>query len=108
MKTIDLTNDGEQNFTVELEEVIYRFRVYFNDRSSSWSLDIADEEDNDIVHGLRCVLGQNILEGLNLDLGAIVVHDTTGTGVEAGIDSFQDGTHLMISFTQEEVDSASV
>jgi len=74
---IPLTADGEQFFTITLEDTPVRLRVRRNTRQGVWYLDIYDEDAEPVVQGVAMVLGADILAQYSLGLGGLVMYNDT-------------------------------
>ena len=49
------------DFTIELDEVIYRLSLYFNRRSNHWYFNIADIDGNQLRSGIKLVCNWALL-----------------------------------------------
>lgn len=74
--------------TVLLEDVNYRLRFDWNDRSSRWYFSLLDSTDDPIVAGICMVVGKPLLQGATTDIrctpGDFFAVDTSGKAKEAG------------------------
>ena len=85
--TLPMSNDPAQTFICQLGDTKYQFTVRFNDRSGTWSMDIADDVTGDyILTGIALLLGQDLLAPYNLGIGRMLVVDNASTGKDAGVD----------------------
>lgn len=57
---IPLTSQN-QSFSISLAGVTYNLTVTWNNISQTWVLDIADENDNDILTGIQMTTGEDLL-----------------------------------------------
>lgn len=84
---LPFSSDGAQRVTTQLGDRKYIFEVRFNERSGVWTFNMFDAvTEAEILLGLPLVLGQDLLEPYNLEIGAMIVSDTTGQSKEAGPD----------------------
>lgn len=61
IKIIQLTNDGEGNTTVDLDDVIVTLVTRYNYSVSCWVLDIIDIDDNIMLAGLMLIPNVDLL-----------------------------------------------
>jgi len=102
--TIPLTTDPSQTFQVDLEGTVFTFRVIFNTRKQMWTMDIADADGVELVSGIPLLLGANMVNQFNLDIGALVMVEDGDTGLDAGPDDL--GTRVLLAnVTQKELDN---
>ena len=76
---------------VELERVTYGFEFRWNERANAWFLSLSDAEGNALVSGIRVVTDFPLLfrfRKAGLPPGRLVVADTTGAGLDAGLHDF--------------------
>jgi hypothetical protein len=59
--TIPTTPGTAQTFNISLAGTVYNLTLNWNKFSQSWTLDIADDEDNDLVTGIPLVTGCDLL-----------------------------------------------
>jgi hypothetical protein len=107
MASVELPIDPtmpDQKFYSQLEGELFNFRVRWNDRAGMWFLSIGDAAGT-IVSGRGVILGASLLRRFTdrrLPKGDLIVIDTSGKNVDAGIDDL--GTRVKIIY----VDSASL
>jgi hypothetical protein len=103
MLEIPFTSDASQLFETDIAGRRLAFTAMFNDRSGVWTLGIADAVTNElIVDSLPIVLGQDLLEPYNLEIGTLIAIDHSNTVNDAGPDDL--GTRLKVWwFSAEEV-----
>jgi len=69
----------------------YLFDFRWNTREGYWYLDVYDVTERPIRTGMKCVvgtfLGRSSQEAPFAD-GALIVYDTSGKGLDAGLDDF--------------------
>lgn len=83
---IPLESVPAQSFVTTLDEIAIRFTIKWNDRSGVWTMDLFDNVTNDpLLYSIPLVLGQDLLEAYNLNIGAIIMVDTANQGIDAGV-----------------------
>lgn len=88
---LPFSSDPAQSMVTLLGDVKYRLEVKYNDRSGVWALSIYDATTGDeILSSLPLVLGQDLLEPYNFDMGRILVVDHSGQSVDAGPEDLGD------------------
>lgn len=94
---IPLRNDVfYYDFTKELEGVVYNFRLQYNLRADSWTLDFVD-----IVNGIRLAGGQDLLKQfhhLDVPPGRLEVIDRDGMFHEP--DKTNIGDRVILQYTE--------
>lgn len=84
MLELPVTNDPAQTFITQLGNAKYAFGIKYNDVSGIWTMDITDPITNlPILLGIPLVLGTNLLEPYNLNMGNLGAFDTTTLGTNA-------------------------
>lgn len=82
--TIPTTTNGLQRLSVTLDEVRYVFELQYNDRDSSWYLNILDANGDQIRSGIRMVIDWPLTLGFQAAIapeGTLFVERTdSGTG----------------------------
>jgi len=68
MIEIPLSSKPEQLFSIIIKEVKYDVRVVLNSRTGIWSIALANQ-NTDLVNGISLLLGIDIFEQHNLDIG---------------------------------------
>lgn len=91
----------EKNYAMStvLDEVVYTFVVRWNGRASSWFFDLYDVDGEIIIAGVRIVTG--VMLGRRstdprMPKGAIMAHDLSGEGLDAGRDDL--GTRVRLYY----------
>lgn len=88
---LPISNDASQIFTTQLGDTKYDFQVVFNERSGVWMLDISDNTTKTpLLTSLALVLGQELFEPYNLNIGRLLVVDTSNQSLEATFDDMGD------------------
>lgn len=76
--TIPLIN-AQQSIQIALGGIVYTLVVKWNTKANSWTLDIQDQSENDIVTGIALVTGCDLLEQYAyLEIGGSLVCQTNG------------------------------
>jgi len=102
---IPLTSDGEQKFSMTLDEVLYDFRVSYNTRLNLWSMDIS-LLGVDLVNGVALVVGADIMGSYNVGPKNLFVVNTESFNEDAKEDNLGTAVRLF-QLTDEEVSSVS-
>jgi hypothetical protein len=104
MQTIPIVAGApSQDFRIVLNGISYNMRARWNSRASFWTLDIADEKNNDIVDGIALKAGVDLLDPYNLGIGGFFIYDTTESSIEATLDNIGSDVAL-VYLTPEELD----
>lgn len=86
-------------FRVRLESVTLSLRLNFNTRARTWTLDLAAEDGDPIVNGLRVVEGVDLLAPFRYDgrlpPGQLFARDTSGLHREPGRDDLRADIRLV-------------
>ena len=99
---IPTTTDPAQIFTLDLDDVRCVFDIQYNDRSEIYTLTLTNDTTGQIYfEGEPLVLGTDILEPYNYNLGIMGMVDMTNKGVEANPDNFGITTLLIWVSTDE-------
>jgi len=92
-------------FTSDLEGVTYIFDLRWNARAQAWFMDLLEEDETPIRHGMKLVLGTLIGSDTKSDKmppGRFVVEDASGENTDATLDDFGVRVFLYY-FDSEEV-----
>lgn len=90
MATVKLPLNPEleaDDFAIELDGEVWRFRFTWNQRMASWAMDLLREDETKILSGVRVATNYPILEryrSLDVPPGDLVVVDISGTGEPPG------------------------
>lgn len=100
---LNITNDPSQLFDINLDGTDYTFSIKFNSRSNVWTADIVNTLTTEqILMGAPLVVGQDILEPYNFNIGTLTVIDTSSALVDATIDDM--GTRIIFLYlTPDEI-----
>lgn len=100
---LPITNDPAQEFITQLGDRKFSFEIKYNDVSRVWTMDIADPISNlPILLGLPLILGANLLEPYNLNIGGLGAFDTTSLAADATAEDM--GTRVKIYWwTDDEI-----
>ena len=92
-----------QRFSTTLDGDHFVMDVRWNERDESWYLDILDESENPIRRGLKITQGNFIGSHVavpGMPAGQLVAFDTSGQGIEAGLDDL--GERVIVYFVPED------
>lgn len=88
MKRIPFTGYPRERITTSIEGRTISMRIRYSSESEAWHLDLAETQpgtdETPLLSGRRITLGNDLLRGLSLGLGALYAIDTTGSGVDPG------------------------
>lgn len=102
---LPVTSEPAQQFTILLGTQKWDLYVRYNDRGNFWTMDIMDDAtQTSLITGMPLLLGCDLLEPYNLDNGAMIAYDTTGSGADAGPDDLGDRV-LIYWFSADQVAS---
>lgn len=77
------------SFQCELDSVTYGFRFRWNERVAAWFMDISDVAGNELVSGMRVVVGfplaANTRYNAAMPPGALIASDTSGQDLDPGL-----------------------
>lgn len=80
-----------QRFQVTLDGVPFGFALRWNERAPAWVLTLSDAQGTVLRAGIRACLGTLLLPPRRPDTlpaGELLLVDTAGTGVDAGLSDF--------------------
>jgi hypothetical protein len=99
IKQIPVTNSNiDHQFSMELERVVYVFRIKWNFRAERWVMDLLAEDSTPLLTGLPLVTSWPLLAKFNdirLPPGELFVFDSTNLNSEPGEESF-GVTHFLL------------
>lgn len=72
MQVLPLTTEPIQIFEVQLDNIIYKFRVIYNTRGDYWTFDISNANDEPLAAGIKIVLGVDLIRAYRLDMGSLI------------------------------------
>jgi hypothetical protein len=103
---VPITADPAQKFITQLGELNFVFDIQWNDRSSQFSLTLSND-DTDLTYftGVPLVLGTDLLDPYNYDVGSLVLVDTSNGNTEATVEDFGDRVKLYW-YSPDEVENA--
>lgn len=84
-------------FRIELDGTIYTLRFKWNTRMEIWIMDIADEQDNDLLNGIPVYTDVDLKQRFRqetLPPGLFVAYDETGARRNADRDTFGNEVKL--------------
>lgn len=91
--------DHQYNITLDGETFTLEF--HFNARANRWNMSIFDAENNAVRHGIRLVIGFDLLRLVALATkpqGTLTMVDTTGADIEP--DSATFGVETQLRYTE--------
>ena len=97
--SLEATN---QSFRLKMEGVNYNFRLLYNQRAGTWTIDITSEAGERIAMGVALKLGTTPLYFLRKRIGDVISYDTAGKGTEADFENLSD-TVLFVQLTEAEI-----
>ena len=91
----------KESFTCQLGDFFFRIRSLFNDRSAVWHFDLSDATTSEtLCYQIPILIGLDMLEPLNLGIGAMIAVDTSGADLDAGPDDL--GTRVIVFYYSPE------
>ena len=90
-----------QTLKVDLEGNTYNFRIIYNSRIGVWTFDLTDEDGNCLASGVTMVLGANLIDQYNLNIGGLYMAEEGVTGEDATSEDLGSRV-LLIHLTEEE------
>jgi hypothetical protein len=93
----------DQRFNTTLVDTEYIFDFRWNERADAWYMNVFDEEEKALLHGVKVVLG-TLLGGhasnaiADFPEGVLVAYDTEGTNIDAGRDDFGADQRVVVIF----------
>lgn len=95
------SNFSSYIFTIELESVIYEFRLRYNSRAAIWKIDISKSDGTKMLSGIPIFSNSSInSQYANPDLipGALTALDTENLGKDA--DNTDFGTRVKLLYQE--------
>jgi len=82
---LPVVSTGAQEFTVQLGDRKFTLHLKYNDRSGVYSADLYNAQTKQLITaGIPVVMGQDLLEPYNFDMGRLIVIDSENSGIDAG------------------------
>jgi hypothetical protein len=84
-------------FSIELDELVYQFSFFYNNRDAHWYFDLSDEDGNLLRAGLKAVTNWPLLrldKSNDRPPGDIFAVDPTDQDIEAGLRDLGDAVTL--------------
>ena len=91
-----------QTFRLKMEGVNYNFRMIYNSRASTWTLDMFDADGVPIAQGIALKLGTTPIKFFRIRLGDVLIYDTASKGIEADFENLSD-TVLFVQLEEAEL-----
>lgn len=100
MVVIPFSNSQYPSFVQEisLEEKVYKFRFYWNDRFDYWSMAILNFEDTIVLSGIKLVLNYELIQRYrhrDIPQGQLYVIDPSDTLVRIGREDLDNTVNLI-------------
>lgn len=86
-----VNEDGNQEFDITLDEVVYRLRFTYNSRLNKWAMDILNSSGTELLCGILMVLGVDFLAqyvSKSLPSGKMYLVNLVDSSVEATENNF--------------------
>ena len=100
MVIIPFTSEKEV-FTCQLGDYLLRFRSLFNDVTGVWHFDLTDATTDEMLcDQIPILIGLDMLEPMNLGIGAMIAVDTSGADRDAGPDDL--GSRVIVFYYSPE------
>lgn len=96
MIEIPVTNSPEQIFSLEIDQVVYNFRIIYNTRSMVWTMDILDNSKIEILSGITLVGGVNLLAQHNIGISNLFAINIVDRRLDANIQNLGTDVGLFI------------
>lgn len=101
---LPITQDGSWfQFSIELDQVSYGFEFRWNEREGCWYLTLRDGEGNALVSSRKVVIGplfRNFRGTAGvMQTGDVYVVDTSGTGLDAGLEDL--GRRVVLTYASD-------
>ena len=104
MEIIPLSQNYSATFTIDLNGEVYTFRTLYNSRFGNWSFDLL-KDDVEIASGISMILGSDIIDQFNFNIGVLFMVDLETTNLDAT--AFDIGERVvLVHTTQEEIENA--
>ena len=111
MLEIPLTSDGEQIFSMVLDDILFDFRILYNSRANDnnglWQMDISAGEIS-IINGAALVIGVDVMLPYNVGPSNLYMLNVTGSNADATKDNLGSGVKLFQLTDEEVLDVSSV
>lgn len=105
MIQIPLLTEPAQSFSIVIGEEEYNFRVIYNAREETFSMDISGTDFE--IGGINLVGGCDILKQYSIPIENMFVIDLTGEGTDPTIDNLGVGNALVIATDAELIEATS-
>lgn len=103
MREIQIIDAADQQFGLMLNRRRVTMRVRYNTSTERWNFDLS-VDDLPVIHGRRIVLGVDLLEVFNLDLGKIFALATVA-GDAPDRDGLPSGLVRLYHVSDEEIEA---
>lgn len=75
---LPMTDEPSQEFTCEIGDANYLFRIQLNVRGDVWTMDVSTADDEPILQGVALTLGVDLLANERFTHGVLFLVDYTG------------------------------
>lgn len=92
--------------SVVLDGLSYRFEFFWNSRGEYWSLSIRDEDENELISGVKLVSNYELIASYpdrGLPKGELYVVDNYQSGVKPDRTGFTDGRYMLVYVEESEL-----
>jgi hypothetical protein len=93
---------ASQTFKTDLEGNTYNFRVYYNSRGGYYAMDLSNENDELLVGGITLVMGGDIINQHELNIGGMFVVESGDTAIDPVFGEL-GSTHFLVHLTEQEL-----
>lgn len=107
MIEIPVSNSPEQLFSLEIDQVVYNFRIIYNTRWQVWTMDVLDNSNIEILTGVTLVGGVNLLEQHNIGITNLFAINIADRSLDANIENLGTDVGLFI-LTEAELNELTV
>ena len=93
-----LTDEARYSFSIDLEDVEFKFDFEWNERAGAWLFSITDANGDVLLAGQRVIVGFPLLNrfrDIRLPAGWLEAVDTTGAGLDPAFADLGDRVKLL-------------
>ena len=104
MQIISFDEYPSQIFKINLDNLNYYFKLYWNGRGEFWGLDVSDEGQNIIVSGIKLVLNYEMFQDYRcypVPSGSLIVNDDSGSSAKIAYGDFVGTRALQLIYIPE-------
>lgn len=111
MRRIPISGFPRERLVVSLQGRSIAIRTRYSSEAEAWTLDVSEADPGGsevpLISGRRITLGNDLLKGHALRLGALYAIDTTGTGSDPGAGDLGSRV-LLFHVTRSEIDGGAI